>query len=121
MKPKTMILMVVAVTCGLGASYMTSRLLAQRNTAEPEEKVAVFVASKNLDQGKVIKTPDQDFELKEFKAGDEPKEGIKNLDELKGRVLKRSLRQGDWVGPGDLLSEKDGGVSSMMAQGYRAI
>ena len=30
MKPKTLILMVVAVTCGLGASYMTSRLLAER-------------------------------------------------------------------------------------------
>ena len=29
MKPKTLILMVVAVTCGLGASYMTSRLLAK--------------------------------------------------------------------------------------------
>ena len=30
MKPKTMILMVVAVVCGLGASYMTSKLLADR-------------------------------------------------------------------------------------------
>jgi len=28
MKPKTMILMAVAVVCGLGASFMTSRLLA---------------------------------------------------------------------------------------------
>ncbi len=35
MKPKTMILMVVAVVCGLGASYMTSRLLADRSRAGP--------------------------------------------------------------------------------------
>jgi len=30
MKPKTIILMVVAIVCGLAASYMTSRLLADR-------------------------------------------------------------------------------------------
>src|SRR5436305_1695536 len=40
MKPKTLILMVVAVTCGLGASYMTSRLLAERQT-DDTDKVAI--------------------------------------------------------------------------------
>ena len=54
MKPRTMILLIVAVTCGLGASYMTSRLLAERQT-EPEDKVKILVAKKNLDQGLTIK------------------------------------------------------------------
>ena len=44
MKPKTLILMVVAVSCGLGASYMTSRLLADRE--QDVEKVAVLIAKK---------------------------------------------------------------------------
>ena len=35
MKPKTMILMVVAVVCGLAASYMTSRLLADKAPPPP--------------------------------------------------------------------------------------
>ena len=38
MKPKTIILMVVAVSCGLAASYMTSRLLADRPEAPPDEE-----------------------------------------------------------------------------------
>ena len=48
MKPKTMILMVVAIVCGLGASYMTSRLLAERGEAPAAEqkKVTVLVAKK---------------------------------------------------------------------------
>ena len=46
MKPKTMILMVVAVACGLAASFMTSRYLAGQNRqpAADEEKVKVLVA-----------------------------------------------------------------------------
>ena len=45
MKPKTMILMVVAVCCGLGASYITSKLLAERNNkGDSEPTVPVLVA-----------------------------------------------------------------------------
>ena len=58
MKPKTMVLMVVAVSCGLGASYMTSRLLAERgNSTDENEKVSALVARKNLDMGMLIKNP----------------------------------------------------------------
>ncbi|MFO0964769.1 MAG: Flp pilus assembly protein CpaB [Gemmataceae bacterium] len=121
MKPKTIVLMVVAVTCGLGASYMTSRLLAQRSQSETEEKITVFVASKPLDQGRMIKKPEEDFEAKEYLVGSEPKEAITKLDEIKGKVLKRSLRKGDWVSGGDLLSDKDAGIAALMAQGYRAV
>ena len=49
MKPKTMMLMVVAIGCGLGASYMTSRLLAERNNqtqAEATVKVLAGVAAR---------------------------------------------------------------------------
>ena len=52
MKPKTLILMVVAVVCGLGASYMTSRLLAERDDKPADQpamtKVKVLVAKKDL-------------------------------------------------------------------------
>ena len=35
MKPRTMILLVVAIVCGLAASYMTNRLLADKGTPPP--------------------------------------------------------------------------------------
>ena len=120
MKPKTLILMVVAVTCGLGASYMTSRLLAERQP-EDSEKVAVLVAKKNLDMGLSIKKVEDFFEEKKFTKGDEPKNAIVKFEDLQTRVLKRSLRAGDFVTGDDLLSDKDGGISTLMAQGYRAI
>jgi Flp pilus assembly protein CpaB len=110
MKPKTLILMVVAVTCGLGASYMTSRLLADRQ--ETEEEVKFLVTIKNVEDL---------FTWKEVAKGSEPKEAIVNLDDLKTRVLKRSLRADDHVTGNDLLSDKDGGIAALMAQGYRAI
>ena len=63
MKPKTLILMVVAIVCGLGASYMTSRLLAERGDAPPPEqpKVTVLVAKKTLDMGTFVKNPPEVF------------------------------------------------------------
>jgi pilus assembly protein CpaB len=119
MKPKTLILLVVAVTCGLGASYMTSRLLAERQP-EDAEKIPVLVAKKNLDMGLTIKKVEDLFEEKKFTKGDEPKNAIVKLEDLQSRVLKRSLRAGDFVTGEDLLSDKDGGISTLMAQGYRA-
>ena len=66
MKPKTMILMAVAIVCGLGASYMTSRLLAEREEQPPEptpepERVKFLVAKTNLDHGAAIKNPHEMF------------------------------------------------------------
>src|SRR5256714_12160905 len=120
MKPKTLILMVVAVTCGLGASYMTSRLLAERQP-DDTEKATFLVAKKNLDMGLTIKKVEDYFEDKKVAKGDEPKNAIVESKDLLARVLKRSLRSGDFVTGEDLLSDKDTGLSSIMAQGYRAI
>jgi pilus assembly protein CpaB len=120
MKPKTMILMVVAVTCGLGASYMTSRLLAERQPLD-EEKVEILVAKKKLDMGMTIKNVDDLFEIKRFTRGEEPKNAVVDKKDLQGRVLKVPRREGDSVSGEDLLSADDVGISSLMAQGYRAI
>ena len=105
MKPKTLILMVVAVTCGLVASYMTSRLLADRG--RESTKVAVLVAKKTISQGDLLKIPEELFEERWFAQGDEPKLAItKALDGCAGnrtqaanrlgisvRTLQRKLRQ----------------------------
>ena len=42
-------LMGVAIACGLGASYMTSRLLAERQS-DDEPKITVLVARKALNK-----------------------------------------------------------------------
>jgi Flp pilus assembly protein CpaB len=122
MKPKTMILMIVAVTCGLGASYMTSRLLAERGNAPDEtEKVSVLVARKSLEMGSILKNPNELFEEKQFTRGEEPKNGLVDPTLLKGRQLKRPLRAGDYISEDDLFEKGKSGISGMLPEGHLAV
>jgi pilus assembly protein CpaB len=122
MKPKTMILMVVAVGCGLGASYMTSRLLAERSNApEEQEKIVILVARKTLDTGTTIKEPRDMFTEKAVLKDEEPKNSVSKFEELKGRVLKHTLREGDFVSSADLLSDKESFIAYILPKGYRAM
>lgn len=119
MKPKTMILMVVAVTCGLGASYMTSKLLADRKVEV--EKVKFLVLTKPVSLGDSIKNPDEFFEDKEVPKDTEPKGAIADREVLKAKVLKRSLRKGDHVTLEDVLGSNEGGISAHLPPGFKAV
>ncbi len=121
MKPKTMILMVVAVVCGLVASYMTSRLLAERSGPEEQKKITILVAKKYFEAGATIKVPQDMFQEKQVHEADAPQGVIVSFDELKGRVLKRSLRKDDFVSGADLLSDKDGMLANNLPVGYQAV
>jgi len=126
MKPKTLILMVVAVVCGLGASYMTSRLLAERDDkpaeAPPLEKVKLLVTKNNLAMHFALRAKPEDFFTeKEFVKDDAPKEALTkaDVDKLKGKFLKRSLRKGDHITIDDLI---DGNPNlKNLANGMRAV
>src|SRR5581483_7091151 len=121
MKPKTLILMAIAIVCGLGASYMTSRLLAERQSTDAE-KVKVLVARKNLNMGDSLKVPDEMFEEKEFLRGQEPRGAIDSFEALRNRILKRPLRGGDFVTNEDLFGEKDPvGIYGTLPPGFRAV
>ncbi len=96
MKPKTIILMVIAIVCGLGASYMTSQLIANKGE-EPVaelEKVNVLAAKKNLDMGTKLEEQDELFEVKEFIKGEEPENTVGDFEEVKQKYLKVNLRKG---------------------------
>jgi Flp pilus assembly protein CpaB len=105
MKPKTMILMGLAITCGLGASYMTSRLLAERQPPEEVEKVEILVASKNLSVHQRITNPEDLFEKKLVTRDNEPPDAIKDYNDLKGKTLKQGRMKGDHITPA-LLYDK---------------
>jgi Flp pilus assembly protein CpaB len=123
MKPKTMVLMIVAVVCGLGASYMTSRLLAEREEApqQPVEipKVKLLVAKHNLAEGQQIKNPKEVFVEKEFVQSNAPNNAIADPNMLKGKFLKRGLRQGDHITADDM--DDNSGLSVRVPEGMRAV
>src|SRR5947207_2202111 len=104
MKPKTLILMVVAVVCGLGASYMTSRLLAERDDKPADQpavvKVKVLVAKKDLPMHTPLKLKVEDyFTEREVVKDDAPKDALTkdDLAKLKGKYLKVGRRTGDTI------------------------
>ena len=122
MKPKTIALMVVAVTCGLGASYMTSKLLAER-TSEDVETVEVLVVKKSLNTGDPIKNPQDFFEFKKVAKDQEPRDAFVKFEDLKGKVVKSPRRVGDFIFPDSLMSSKDASAFFMenLPPGFRAV
>ena len=119
-----MILMAVAIVCGLGASYMTSRLLADREEAPaaaepPPERVTFLVAKVNLDHGAALKNPQEMFVEKSANKDDAPKDTVTELKVLKGKFLKRGLRKGDHITSEDLVDEKTS-ILANLPDGYQA-
>ncbi len=118
MKPKTMILMGLAVTCGLGASYMTSRLLADRGNSDEKETVEVIVARRSLNIGERIVKPDEMFEKKTIFKENDTADSIRDLEPLKGRILKKSRNKGDTIFATDMYAQ---GENLDIPEGHLAI
>ncbi len=120
MKPRTLILMGVAVVCGLVASYLTSRMLAQQGPSDNGAKVQVLVAKAKIPYGTQIKDPEKYFVLKEFPAGTEPKRALKGFDEVKDRRVNKIIGAEVFVTPDDLMSKQDEAMAGIITTGMRA-
>jgi pilus assembly protein CpaB len=116
MKSKTMILLVVAVVCGLAASYMTSRLLADRN-----EKVQVLVAKQKLAPWTAIKKVEEQFDQEERFKNEVPKSAVAKLEPGKDYVVVKSMEKGDILSADNMLDRTKSGVEVKVKPGYRAV
>lgn len=122
MKPKTMMLMVVAIGCGLAASYMTSRLLAERNANQTEEaKVTVLVAKAKVPAWVLLKEPEKYFEEREVPESIAPKKGLKELSKIKDQRLSVALSEGEYVLEDKLVNPEQVGLIAKLPPGMRAI
>jgi len=121
MKPKTMILMIVAVGCGLGASIMTSRLLAERRDKDQgEATVPVLVAKARVVGWTEIKDPDKMFEIKQFPVSLAPKAPVGEIEKLKGKKLNKNIVEGYALTEADLLNKEQQGIDVQLLPGQRA-
>ncbi len=122
MKPKTMILMVVAVVCGLGASYMTSKLLAERGkNDQAEPTVPVLVATARIAAWQPIKEPEKFFEVRQFPVSVAPPKALDDLEKVKDKRLNKLLDVGKPVTEGDLLTKEQMSIVESLLPGQRAI
>ena len=120
MKSKTVILMIVAIVCGLAASYMTSRVIADRKDTD-DEKITVLVAKQNLAMGTMITDAEKYFEEKPFTKGEEPKKAIRDFAQIKDHRLNKPLSAEQFVTPDDLTDRGQDSLSGLMRKGMRAV
>jgi pilus assembly protein CpaB len=121
MKPKTMILMFVAVGCGLVASILTSRLIADRGEDAPDEpKVTVLVVKKKILQYSLLANPEEMFEAKEIPESAASKKAIKSFDELRDKRVSRTLPEEYYITTDDLVSKDLNGLAAELRPGSRA-
>jgi pilus assembly protein CpaB len=123
MKPKTMVLMVVAVACGLVASYLTRQLIrAQSNTAtQSEEMVQILVARQKIAPFVAIKEPEKMFTLVDYPERIAPKKALKDIAKVKDQRLNKFIDADKPVTEDDLLSADHAGLQGMMKPGQRAV
>jgi Flp pilus assembly protein CpaB len=108
--------MVVAIICGLAASYMTSKLLADRN-----ERVEILVAKQHLNSWTQIKKPEDMFEVEERLKSDAPRNAVIKFDSLKDLVLIHNLNKGDPLVEDNLQSKEKANLDVIIPPGKRAV
>src|SRR5436305_5390530 len=121
MKPKTLVLMVVAVGCGLAASYMTSRLLQERKNQPAEAKVKILVAKQKISPWVPIKEPEKFFVEKEVPESAAPRKALNGFEEVKDQKLCKVVSEGSIVTTDDLLCMDRWWPAHPMKPGQRAI
>src|SRR5262249_42325256 len=121
MKPKTMILMVVAIGCGLVASYMTSRLLAERGQGPPPNTKKLLVAIKKVPMYTLIKEPEKYFVEKDVSEDAAPKKALTSFEDIKGKKLNKAINEDGFVQTDDLLDPRQDGLHATLAPGQRAV
>jgi pilus assembly protein CpaB len=121
MKPKTMILLVVAVGCGLAASVMTSRLIAERGEQQNDKMVKVLVTKVKIKQFELLKEPQKLFVEKELPEASTPKKCIRSFDELRDKRVTRALSEDTFVMAEDLVSKDLDQIAGQLKPGSRAV
>src|SRR5215207_4511317 len=99
MKQKNVILMVVAVGCGLVAAFLTSQM-----ASKPVEQIEVVVAANDLPVGTVFTKEAMEKVVKTKKVPKDalPPVFITNKDELLDKRLSRPMRAEETLNPNDL-------------------
>lgn len=104
MKPKNLILIAVAVVCGLVAAFLTARMTAGASKPKELDMVEVPVAAKDIPIG--TKLPPKDLETffvkKNFPREAVPPNAVLTLEEMGDKRTMRTLRQGETVNMNDV-------------------
>lgn len=119
MKPKTMVLMILAIVCGLVASYMTSQLIAQN-----KEEAVVLTTKDKMTQWSSIRNPEEQFQETVILKKNAPQNAVHPPDwktSLKGRRLRATVDGNTILTEDHLLKKEVTGIDAMLEKGKRAM
>src|SRR5262249_43897927 len=95
---KNLMLLALAIGCGLVAAFLVAKLGA----GSKPDTVMVLVAGKNLDQGTKLDEPEKLFVRKPFTRESAPPVFVDDINLLKGKTLQRTVRPGTHVTEDDI-------------------
>lgn len=122
MRPKSILLLGLALGCGLVASIGISQVMEQRRTVETvlPETEAILVALKDINLAEPI-TADV-LKLEEWPKDKITPDALRNLDEVVGRRTRTKIYAGEPLREAKLISADGGDApSEQIAKGYRVV
>jgi pilus assembly protein CpaB len=103
MRPKSLLLLALALGCGLVASIGISQVMDRDNSQPTMETEPVYVAVHNINLGDPIDSAM--IVLQEWPKGKVPRGAISKLDELKGRRPRTAIFEGEPILEAKLLAQ----------------
>lgn len=124
MQSKSLILLVVALGCGVVASVGITQVMAHRSTAPAAQEVEtqpVFVVKEDIPLGSMLTA--EKLKLEQWPKGKVPEGVLGNLEDIEGRRPRSKLFAGEPVLEVKLLSkgESAGGAAPQIPVGYRSV
>ncbi|MBI5758948.1 MAG: Flp pilus assembly protein CpaB [Planctomycetales bacterium] len=118
MKLKSLVLLAVALGCGLVAMLGVQQVLSGDN-GQGEPKLKVLVAKVEIAPGQPL--DEVVIGVQEWRGGELPPGAITDLSQLEGRMLKTRVFPGDLVLDAKLREKGKGGASVNIPEGMRVI
>jgi pilus assembly protein CpaB len=121
MKPKSIILLVLALGCGLVASLGINQVMANRGSAPATETVPVYVATANININDEV-TKDR-VKLEDWPADKVHPDALGKWEDIDGRLTNVMILQGELILNAKLLAKGDTGdvASNQIPKGFRAV
>ncbi len=117
MQAKTLVLVMIAMGCGLVATMGISQVMQQQGANRPVETVKVFVAATDIDIGSPLNA--QNVRLEEWPKDRVPDGAVTKLEDLEGRYARQRLFPGEPILMAKLM-DSNSDTAMTIPEGYRA-
>ena len=118
MRTKSLVLLVLALGCGLVASIGISQIIEQnKNSPMATETEAILVAMKPITAQEQLKA--ENIKLEQWPKNLVPKGALTKIEEIEGRRVKHALAPGEPILQNKLVGEQDKRPTIEVPPGYR--